>query len=330
LFEREDEETMDWKNSVVLITGGTGSFGRKFVEVMLKKYKPKKLIVFSRDEFKQHQMQSEFSHPSMRYFVGDVRDEGRLRRAFGGVDVVVHAAALQQIPSCEYNPFEAVMTNVFGAKNVIDVAIDCGIKKVMAISTDKAVSPINLYGATKLCAEKMFVQGNSYAGMRHTRFSCVRYGNVIESRGSVITVFKQQRPSRVLTITDKEMTRFWISLEQGVEFVVRSIEVMKGGEIFVPKLPSMRVLELAKAIGPECKLRYIGIRPGEKLHEVLISEDEAPHAVEFRDKYIIEPMGPQWSWEPIRGGKRLARGFKYSSDRNTWWLSAKEMRAMFS
>ncbi len=321
---------MNWKDMTVLITGGTGSFGKKFVETMLRKYRPKKLIVFSRDEFKQHQMQQEFDHPSMRYFVGDVRDEGRLTRALTGVDVVVHAAALKQIVSCEYNPFEAVMTNVFGAKNLIDAAIDCGVKKLIALSTDKAVNPINLYGATKLCAEKIFTQGNSYAGMRHTRFSCVRYGNVIESRGSVITVFKQQRPTCVLTVTDKEMTRFWISLEQGVEFVIQCIGLMKGGEIFVPKLPSMKVMDLAKTIGPECSIRFTGIRPGEKLHEVLFSEDEARHALEFRDKYVIMPMFPWWKSETWRGGTRLRKGFRYSSEKNTKWLTIREMRKLIT
>jgi len=319
---------MDWKKSTILITGGTGSFGRKFVEIMLNKYKPRKLIVFSRDEFKQHQMRLEFSSNRLRFFVGDVRDGSRLRRALSGVDLVVHAAALKQIPSCEYNPFEAVMTNIFGAKNVIDACIDCGVKKIMALSSDKAVSPSNLYGATKLCAEKIFVQGNAYVGRASTRFSCVRYGNVIGSRGSVVEVFQKQKPQGVLTITDPRMTRFWIGLEQGVEFVIHCIEEMKGGEIFVPKLPSMKTIDLAKAIAPECKIKYTGIRPGEKLRETLITEDESRHAVELSDSFIIEPENPVWDYKPRKKGRRLAEGFSYSSDINDEWISPGAIRKM--
>ena len=317
---------MNWKNLTVLVTGGTGSFGKKFVQIMLKKYKPKKIIIFSRDEFKQHQMQLEFDDTSIRYFVGDVRDYSRLRRAFDGVDIVVHAAALKQIPSCEYNPFEAVMTNILGAKNVIDAAIDCKVKKIMAISTDKAVNPINLYGATKLCAEKMFVQGNSYVGLKNTRFSCVRYGNVLGSRGGIVELFKRQREKGVVTITDKRMTRFWISLEQGIEFVVKCVEIMQGGEIFIPKLPSMKVVDLAKVICPECKIKLIGIRPGEKINECLLTDDEARHALEFKDFFVIEPEFSWWVREKLKKGKPLLEGFRYTSDKNDDWITMEKMR----
>jgi UDP-N-acetylglucosamine 4,6-dehydratase len=262
----------------------------------------------------------------IRYFVGDVRDRERLQRAFSGVDIVVHAAALKQVPACEYNPFEAVLTNVLGAKNVIDAAIDCGVKRVMAISTDKAVNPINLYGATKLCAEKLFVQGNSYSGEGGPRFSCGRYGNVVGSRGSVVPLFLEQRKNRKITVTDPRMTRFWITLEQGVRFVIKCIELMHGGEIFVPKIPSMNILDLAKAIAPDCEVEYVGIRPGEKLHEVLISEDEARHTVELDDMYIIQPVHPWWRVENWAGAKSLPEGFRYTSGTNTRWLSVEELR----
>ena len=316
---------MNWKNLTVLVTGGTGSFGKKFVQIMLQKYKPKKIIIFSRDEFKQHQMQQEFDDLSIRYFVGDVRDYSRLRRAFDGVDIVVHAAALKQIPSCEYNPFEAIMTNIIGAKNVIEAAIDCKVKKIIAISTDKAVNPINLYGATKLCAEKMFVQGNSYVGLKNTRFSCVRYGNVLGSRGGIVELFKQQRQHGVVTITDKRMTRFWITLEQGIEFVVKCVEIMQGGEIFIPKLPSMKVVDLAKAICPQCKIKLIGIRPGEKINECLLTDDEARHALEFKDLFVVEPEFSWWVREKLKNGSPLPEGFRYSSDKNKDWITIEKM-----
>src|SRR6476620_1659633 len=240
---------MNWSEQVVLVTGATGSFGRKFTELMLRDYHPRKLIIFSRDELKQHDMRaSGFDHPSLRYFIGDVREPARLERAFAGVSVIVHTAALKQVPACEYNPFEAIQTNIMGGKNVIDAAINQGVRRIVALSTDKAVSPVNLYGATKLCAEKMFVQANAYAGARETRFSCVRYGNVVGSRGSVIPVFLEQRKTGKITITDPRMTRFWITLDQGVRFVIRAIEQMHGGEIFVPKIPSMRLTELAETV----------------------------------------------------------------------------------
>jgi UDP-N-acetylglucosamine 4,6-dehydratase len=296
---------MDWTDKVVLITGGTGSFGKKFIQVMLKEYHPEKIIIYSRDELKQYEMQnSGINDPRLRYFIGDVRDLDRMKRAFQGVDIVVHAAALKQVPACEYNPFEAVKTNILGTENVIDAALDMGVKKVLAISTDKAVNPVNLYGVTKLAAEKLVIQSNSYAGGRETRLSCVRYGNVVGSRGSVVPVFLKQRASGRLTVTDERMTRFWISLEQGVHFVIRCIEQMHGGEVFVPKIPSMKVKDLAAAVAPEAEITYTGIRPGEKLHEVLISEDEARNTVEFDDMFIVQPSGTTWFG---RDGKNRAK-----------------------
>lgn len=323
---------MIWKDSVVLVTGGTGSFGRKFVELLLREKSPKKLIIFSRDELKQHEMQQRFSavkHPQLRYFIGDVRDKERLERAFHGVDIVVHAAALKQVPACEYNPFEAILTNVMGAKNIIDAAINCGVKRVLALSTDKAVNPVNLYGATKLCAEKLFVQGNAYVGDLGTRFSCVRYGNVVGSRGSVIPLFLQQRETGTITITDPRMTRFWITLEQGVQFVIKCVEEMRGAEVFIPKIPSMNIMDLAKAIAPTCKINSIGIRPGEKLHEALISEDEARHTIELPDKYVItQPYHPTWTAGDTGAGKKLPPEFRYASDSNTEWLSVDQLQQL--
>ena len=321
---------MNWSDKVVLVTGGTGSFGKKFIEIMLKEYHPAKVIVFSRDELKQYEMQiNGFNDPSLRYFLGDIRDLDRLKRAFKDVDIVVHAAALKQVPACEYNPFEAIKTNILGSQNVIDAALDCGVKKVLAISTDKAVNPVNLYGVTKLGAEKLFIQSNAYAGGRETRFSCTRYGNVVGSRGSVVPVFLQQRHTGKLTVTDERMTRFWISLEQGVRFVIRCIEQMHGGEVFVPKLPSMSVKDLGAAIAPECEIVYSGIRPGEKLHEVLVSEDEARSSVELDDMYVVQPAGTLWfgkEWEAI--GKKLPDGFRYASNTNTQWLDLDGVKAM--
>lgn len=323
---------MNWHDSVVLITGGTGSFGRKFVEILLREHRPKKLIVFSRDELKQHEMQQLYPHGEdspLRFFLGDVRDRERLERAFHGVDVVVHAAALKQVPACEYNPFEAILTNVLGAKNIIDAAIDQGVKKVLALSTDKAVNPVNLYGATKLCAEKLFIHGNAYAGESPVRFSCVRYGNVVGSRGSVIPLFRQQREQGRITITDSRMTRFWITLEQGVRFVIRCVEEMHGGEVFIPKIPSMRITDLAEAIAPGCAVANIGIRPGEKLHEVLLSEDEARHAVELPDKYVVlQPYVPGFEARHWQQGAKLPDGFRYASDTNAQWLSVPELRQL--
>jgi UDP-N-acetylglucosamine 4,6-dehydratase/5-epimerase len=267
---------------------------------------------------------------SLRYFIGDVRDQGRLERALAGVTLVVHAAALKQVPACEYNPFEAIQTNIIGGRHVIDAAINKGVRRIVALSTDKAVNPINLYGATKLCAEKMFVQANAYAGAQDTRFSCARYGNVVGSRGSVIPVFLEQRKRGKITITDPRMTRFWITLEQGVQFVIRCLETMHGGEIFVPKIPSMRLVDMATTIAPGCEVEYIGIRPGEKLHEVLISEDEARHAVETDDMYVIKPNHPWWSIQNWVSGRRLPEGFRYTSDSNPQWMTARELEELIS
>jgi UDP-N-acetylglucosamine 4,6-dehydratase len=314
---------MNWSELTVLITGGTGSFGRKFTELMLKDMRPKKLIVFSRDELKQHEMRQQFPDAaSLRFFIGDVRDRERLYRAFAGVDVVVHAAALKQVPACEYNPFEAILTNVMGAKNVIDAAIDTGVRRVLAISTDKAVNPVNLYGATKLCAEKLFVDGNAYAGERATRFSCARYGNVVGSRGSVIPVFLEQRRTGRITITDPKMTRFWITLDQGVRFVIRTLEQMDGGEIFVPKIPSMSIIDLSRAIAGDCDVKFIGIRPGEKTHEILVSEEEARYTRELDDMFVILPVDREDAHARWAKAPPLPDGFRYSSDDNPQQLTA--------
>jgi len=319
---------MDWSNKNILVTGGTGSFGKKFIEVMMKEYQPARLIIYSRDELKQHEMRmAGFDHPSLRYFIGDVRDLPRLRRAFNGVDIVVHAAALKQVPACEYNPMEAIKTNILGSSNVVDAALDTGVKKVLALSTDKAVNPVNLYGATKLAAEKLMVQSNAYAGGMTTRYSCVRYGNVVGSRGSVVPLFLKQRETGEITLTDDRMTRFWISLDQGVRFVIRCIEEMHGGEVFVPKIPSMKMVDLARAIAPEAEIRVIGIRPGEKLHEVLISEDEARTTVELEDMYVVQPAAALWfghHWSDL--GELLPDGYHYASDNNDEWLTVEEIQ----
>jgi len=320
---------MDWSEQVVLVTGGTGSFGKKFVEIMLREYHPRRLVILSRDELKQHDMrEAGFDHESLRYFIGDVRDPSRLQRAFSGVTVVVHAAALKQVPACEYNPFEAIQTNIMGGRNVIDAAIDQGVGRILALSTDKAVNPVNLYGATKLCAEKVFIQANAYAGARDTRFSCARYGNVVGSRGSVIPVFQEQRKRGRITVTDPRMTRFWLTLEQGVRFVIRAIEQMQGGEIFVPKIPSMRLVDLAEAVAPGCAIEFVGIRPGEKLHEVLLSEDEARNAVELDEMYIIQPSHPWWKRGNWVHARALPQGFRYTSDSNQQWLSHEQLQEL--
>lgn len=321
---------MDLSELSVLVTGGTGSFGRAFTRVVLDECRPKRLIIYSRDELKQHEMQHVHGYRDdcLRYFLGDVRDVARLRRAMTGVDIVVHAAALKQVPACEYNPLEAVKTNIEGSAHIVEAAIDAGVKRVLAISTDKAVNPVNLYGATKLVAEKLFVQGNSYAGSGVTRFSCTRYGNVMGSRGSVIPLFREQRATGVLTVTDPRMTRFWLTLDMAVRFVLRCLDIMQGGEVFVPKIPSMRLMDLAAAIAPECAVREVGIRPGEKLHELLISKDESRHALEFDDHYVIEPMFPWWTEGRVAGGTRMAPETEFSSDSNTWWLSAADLAGM--
>lgn len=323
---------MEWNKKVVLVTGGTGSFGKKLIKILVEEYHPAKIIVFSRDELKQHEMRTGgYNHPSIRYFIGDVRDRERLSRAFYGVNIVVHAAALKQVPACEYNPMEAIKTNILGSSNVADAAIENGVEKVLALSTDKAVNPINLYGATKLAAEKLLIQSNAYAGGRNTRIACTRYGNVVGSRGSVVPLFIQQRPSGRLTITDERMTRFWISLEQGVRFVIRCIEQMQGGEVFVPKIPSMNMMDLARAVAPEARVDIIGIRPGEKLHETLISEDEARTTVELPDMYVVQPASAMWfghAWE--EQGKPLPDGFRYASNNNTDWLDLSRITEMIA
>ena len=318
---------MNWSEQAVLVTGGTGSFGKKFVEIMLREYHPKKLVIFSRDELKQHDMRaSGFDHPSLGYFIGDVRDPGRLERALSGVTVVVHAAALKQVPACECNPFEAIQTNIMGGRHVIEAAINQGVRRIVALSTDKAVNPINVYGATKLCAEKMFVQANAYAGTQDTRFACARYGNVVGSRGGVIPMFLEQRKRGKLTITDPRMTRFWITLEQGVRFVIRCLEEMQGGEIFVPKIPSMRMMDVADSIAAGCEIETIGIRPGEKLHEVLVSEDEARNTVELGGMYVIQPSHPWWNGKSLVNGRAVPDDFRYASDTNSDRLTSEQLQ----
>ena len=320
---------MNFSNKVLLITGGTGSFGKKFTEIVLRDYNPKAIRVYSRGELKQVKMQQQYQDEKrLRFFIGDVRDKERLYRAMNGVDIVVHAAALKHVPICEYNPIEAVRTNIDGAANVIDAAINNGVEKVMAISTDKAVHPVNLYGATKLVAEKLFIQSNAYAGGRGTKFSCVRYGNVIGSRGSVIPLFLKQKNNGVITLTDERMTRFWITLEQGVKFVIQCIELMQGGEVFVPKIPSMKITDLADTIAPEAKKEFIGIRPGEKINEVLLTEDEARHSKEFDKYFVIEPEHPFWKTDNFKEGKSLPDGFRYTSGTNERWLTKEELIKM--
>jgi len=313
---------MDWKDQVVLVTGGTGSFGKKFIKILLAEKQPKKVIVFSRDELKQHEIQvGGYNQENLRYFIGDIRDRERLMRALHGVDIVVHAAALKQVPACEYNPMEAIKTNIMGTANVVEAALDAGVKKVLMVSTDKAVSPANLYGATKLAAEKLTIQSNAYAGGSATRFSCVRYGNVVGSRGSIVPLFLKQRAGGKITVTDDRMTRFWLSLDQGVRFVIDCIEQMEGGEVFVPKIPSTKVVDLAKAIAPDAEINIIGIRPGEKLHEMLISEDEARHTIELDKMFVVQPAEATWfgySWQ--NKGAPLKEGYFYSSDNNAEWL----------
>jgi UDP-N-acetylglucosamine 4,6-dehydratase len=322
---------MTLQGKVVLVTGGTGSFGHKFVEIVLRDQRPKKLIIFSRDELKQHEMRELYPDSGdspLRYFLGDVRDRDRLYRAFHGVDVVVHAAALKQVPACEYNPIEAIMTNVMGARNVIEAALDAGVEKVMALTTDKAVNPVNLYGATKLCAEKLLVHSNAYSGEKGTRFSCVRYGNVLGSRGSVVPIFAKQREQGRVTVTDRRMTRFWLTLEEGVRFVIRCIDEMRGGEVFVPRIPSVRIADLAAAIAPGCAVEIVGIRPGEKLHEVLISSDEARSALGREDMFVIQSTQVARAVGGGIPGTPLADGFVYGSDTNDRWLTVEEIRRM--
>ncbi|MEB2282520.1 UDP-N-acetylglucosamine 4,6-dehydratase (inverting) [Lysinibacillus xylanilyticus] len=313
------------KDKVILVTGGTGSFGKKFIKKSLT-LGVKKIIVFSRDELKQYEMKQEFKDNRIRFFIGDVRDKERLYRAFDGVDIVIHAAAMKHVDACEYNPFEAIKTNIHGAQNIIEAAIDCGVEKVIALSTDKACSPVNLYGATKLASDKLFVAANAYVGEKQTKFSVVRYGNVVGSRGSVVPFFKKIKDTGVIPITDERMTRFWITLDHGVQFVLENLERMQGGEIFVPKIPSMKVTDLAKAIGPECEIQIIGIRPGEKLHEAMITEDDARHTVEYESYYAILPELSWWSNAIENRGKPLPESFAYTSENNTEWLTIEQLK----
>ena len=314
-------------DKTILITGGTGSFGKKMVQVILEHYKPDKLIIFSRDELKQFEMSqrwNEDKYPCIRYFLGDVRDKERLLRAFHGVDYIIHAAALKQVPAAEYNPSEFIKTNILGAMNIVDAAIEQKVKKVVALSTDKACNPINLYGATKLCSDKLFVAAKAWGGKDSPIFSVVRYGNVVGSRGSVVPFFKERAKTGVLPITDPRMTRFWITLDQAVHFVLKVLEISKGSEIFVPKIPSMKIVDLAKAIGPECSHKKIGIRPGEKIHEILISEDEGHNVIEYNECYVLKQKLSDSS--DLNGGRRCAEDFKYASDNNQDVISIEALR----
>ncbi|CUS47189.1 MAG: UDP-GlcNAc C6-dehydratase/C4-reductase PseB [Idiomarinaceae bacterium HL-53] len=322
-------------NKNILITGGTGSFGQRYTETLLKRYQPKKIIIYSRDELKQYEMQQRFDAPCMRYFIGDVRDRDRLTRAMYGVDYVIHAAALKQVPAAEYNPMECIRTNIDGAENVVWAALDNNIKRVIALSTDKAANPVNLYGATKLCSDKLFVAGNNMTGDRATRFAVVRYGNVVGSRGSVVPYFRQliKESARELPITHPDMTRFWITLQQGVDFVLKNFERMQGGEIFVPKIPSVRIVDLAKAMAPDLRQKVIGIRPGEKLHEIMCPSDDSYHTFEFQDHFVIAPTIKMFSGKLnyAKNGlgetaKQVELGFEYNSARNPDFLSIQQIQ----
>jgi UDP-N-acetylglucosamine 4,6-dehydratase len=330
--------SLDLDGKVILVTGGTGSFGRRFVETVLTRAKPRKLIVYSRDELKQHEMQIDLAErfgadrlATMRFFLGDVRDRQRTTLAFRGVDTVIHAAALKQVPAAEYNPSECIHTNVLGAENVVWASLNNSVKQVVALSTDKACNPINLYGATKLASDKTFVAANNLSGDIGTRFSVVRYGNVVGSRGSVAPLFQRliAKGEKELPITDPRMTRFWITLNQGVDFVLSSLRLMRGGEIFVPKIPSMRMTDLAEAMAPGCGIRVIGIRPGEKLHEIMISADDARTTLDLGDRYAIEPAFAEYVRKPIKGVE-LPEGFSYASDTNEEWLSGEGLLALLN
>jgi UDP-N-acetylglucosamine 4,6-dehydratase len=316
------------KDKTVLVTGGTGSFGKKLVERLLKDNEIRKVIVFSRDELKQFEMQSVYSSSKLRYFLGDVRDLQRLKQATSGVDIIVHAAALKQIPAAEYNPMEAIKTNIIGAENIVNAAVENGVEKVVALSTDKAANPANLYGATKLCSDKLMVAGNILAGSRKTRFAVVRYGNVLGSRGSVIPFFKEQESSGSLPITDTKMTRFWLTIEEGVDFVLESLDRMKGGEIFVPKIPSFKVIDVAEVVSPKIPLRIIGIRPGEKLHEVMITEDDSNYTLEFDTFYaILAPFLLETEYYKKNGAK-VPIGFSFTSENNKLWHTHDTFRSV--
>ncbi|HJU66305.1 MAG TPA: UDP-N-acetylglucosamine 4,6-dehydratase (inverting) [Gemmatimonadaceae bacterium] len=312
----------------VLVTGGTGSFGRAFVRTVLDMHDPKKVIVFSRDELKQFEMAQQIEDERIRFFLGDVRDVDRIKRACDGVDVIVHAAALKQVPAAEYNPFEAIKTNILGAQNVIEAALSCGVQRVVALSTDKAANPINLYGATKLCSDKLFVAGNAYSGGKGPRMAVVRYGNVVGSRGSVVPFFLSVRKTGRIPITDPRMTRFWITLEQGVRFVIDCLERMHGGELFVPKIPSTDIMTLAEAIAPECEKTIVGIRPGEKLHELMIGEDDARRTRDMGDHYVVQPEFAWWDEGNLVEGTPVPDSFSYRSDTNPERMCADQVRSM--
>lgn len=316
-----------WDNKTILVTGATGSFGKKFLKILLAEHNPKAVRCFSRDELKQSELAEMFKgEDRLRFQIGDIRDRDRLMTATRGVDIMVHAAAMKQVPASEYNPFEAVKTNVLGGQNIVEAALANEIPKIISLSTDKAVNPVNLYGATKLCMEKLLIQGNSYAADAPSRFSVVRYGNVVGSRGSIVPIFLRQKETGVITITDERMTRFWITLEQGVRFVMSCAERMDGGEIFIPKIPSMKVTDIAEAIAPEAKREIIGIRPGEKLHEVMLTEDDSRHAGEFDDRYEIYPEYHWWTPKTVEPSKPVPDGFRYSSDTNTDWMTPQDLR----
>ena len=319
-----------FEGRTILLTGGTGSFGHHFTRTALSQWNPRTIRIFSRDELKQSEMQRSFDDDRLRFLIGDVRDHERLRRAVDGVDIVIHAAAMKQVPACEYNPFEAVQTNILGTQNVAEACIEAGIPRAVALSTDKAVSPASLYGATKLCAEKLFVQANVYAGPNDVRLSCVRYGNVVGSRGSVVPLFRNQAAAGELTVTDKRMTRFWITLDQAVQLVADCVATMAGGEVFIPKIPSTRVVDLAEAIAPGVSIRYTGIRPGEKLHEVLITSDEARHTFDKDWCYVVVPEHPFWGSRATSDGAHVAEDFHYSSDSNTEWLDVDDLRTLLA
>jgi UDP-N-acetylglucosamine 4,6-dehydratase len=320
-----------FEGKTVLVTGGTGSFGKKCVNFLLRYSKAKKIIIFSRDELKQSFMGSSIPDPNerLRFFLGDIRDIERLRRAFGSVDYIIHAAALKQVPALEYDPYEAIKTNILGTQNIIEAAIDCGVEKVMMVSTDKAANPANLYGATKLCAEKLMVNGNMYSGTKKTVFSVVRYGNVLGSRGSLLHIIKEKKKQGCLSLTHPEMTRFWLTIDEGVRFVLSRMRQMHGGEIFVPKIPSMKIVDVFSTLASGCEIKIIGIRPGEKLHEVLITKEEARHTKEYKDFYVILPEGSWWDhFEKYNKGNSLEENFYFSSDRNSRWISGDEMRIL--
>lgn len=319
---------MTINGKAVLVTGGTGSFGNAFVKVALDRHSPRKVIVFSRDELKQYEMDQRFRDPRLRFFLGDVRDVDRMKRAFEDVDVVVHAAALKQVPAAEYNPFECIKTNVLGAQNVIEAALATSVEKIIALSTDKAANPINLYGATKLCSDKLFIAGNSYAGKRSLRMAVVRYGNVVGSRGSVVPLFRDARGSGLIPITDPRMTRFWITLEMGVQFVLDCLERMHGGELFVPKIPSTDIMTLAQALAPDCEIKVVGIRPGEKLHELMIGEDDARRTRDMGVYYVVEPEFPWWDGAKVAAGAAVPNGFSYASDTNPQRLDCDGVRKL--